>query len=206
VIHDSAPEHDSVNEAQSAPAADPIPEVPAPVEGAQLPRDSAVLAVDVPADAEIYVNGSKTMTEGSHRRYMSTGLISGRTYPYEVRAVVDRGGRQRTITKFVTLTAGFEAKMSFEFADGEQPETMLTLYVPAEAKVNLAGTDTEKTGSERVFTTARLEAGQVWDDYRVRVTLDRGGQKITKEETVTLRGGEDHELRFDFNESFVASN
>jgi uncharacterized protein (TIGR03000 family) len=206
VIYDSAPVQHGIPGAQPAPAANPAPDVPAPVEGAQLSRRTAVLALAVPASAEVYVNGSKTQTKGSHRRYMSSGLIPGRSYRYEVQAVVERGGRRRAITKTATLTAGSEAKISFEFADAEQPETVLTLYVPTKAKVNLEGADTEKTGSKRVFTTKRLEPGQVRDDYRVRVTLDSGGQKITKEKTVTLRGGEAHVLRFDFNASLMASN
>jgi uncharacterized protein (TIGR03000 family) len=129
VIYDSAPVQGGVEEAQPAPAANPAPEEPTPAEGARLPRGAAVLAVDVPAGASIYVNGSKTKSEGSHRRYMSTGLISGRTYRYEVRAVVDRGGKLQAITKSVTLTAGAETKILFEFADAEQSETMLTLNV-----------------------------------------------------------------------------
>jgi uncharacterized protein (TIGR03000 family) len=120
VIHDSAPSipTQDIEERESAPVAEPALEntpTPTPDEGVLLPRGTATLAVDVPADAKIYVNGSKTTTEGGHRRYVASRLISNQMYRYEVRAIVDRGGRQRVISKFVTLSAGSQAKMSFEF-------------------------------------------------------------------------------------------
>ena len=133
VIYDSAPMQQDVKEAQPAaadpaPAANPAP-TPPPVEGARVSRGTAVLAVNVPAGAKIYVNGSKTKTEGRHRRYMSPGLISGRSYRYEVQAVVERDGRELALTKSVTVTAGSEAKISFDFDDAVQPEAVLTLNV-----------------------------------------------------------------------------
>ncbi len=208
MIYDSVPggqEYDSVPGGQEIePGNDAAPE-PAPVQGTQASRGTAVLAVDVPADAKIYVNGNQTTTEGSHRVYRSSGLVSGQTYKYEVRAVVDRDGKRQELTKSVKLTANSEAKISFEFANTEQSETVVTLHVPAEAKVNLAGTDTQKTGSKRVFRTGQLEAGQVWDDYRISVTLERGGQEITREKTVSISGGQAYEFKFDFNDSSVAS-
>lgn len=206
VIYDSAPVEQSIEAPQPAPAADPAPTVPPPVESTRLLRNSAELVVDVPADAKIFVNGNKTNTPGSQRRYVSAGLIPGQTYEYQVQAVVERDGKEQTVTKSVSLTAGSEVKLAFEFPATEQIETVLTLHVPADAKVNLAGNDTAKMGSTRVFTTSRLAAGQVWDGYQVQVTWSRDGQEITKEKTVTLRGGEAQELSFDFNESLVASN
>ena len=212
VIYDSSPVQQSIEVPQPAPAAgpaptaDPVPTVPPAVESTQLLRNNAELVVDVPADAKIFVNGNRTNTQGSQRRYVSAGLIPGQTYEYQVQAVVERDGKEQTVTKSVLLTAGSEVKLAFEFPATEQVETVLTLHVPGDAKVNLAGNDTEKMGSTRVFTTSRLAVGQVWDGYQVQVTWSRDGQEITKVKTVTLRGGEAQELSFDFNESLVASN
>ncbi|MBI2477826.1 MAG: TIGR03000 domain-containing protein [Planctomycetia bacterium] len=206
VIYDSSPVQQSIEAPQPAPAADPLPATPPPVESTQLLRGRAELVVEVPADAKIYVNGNKTNTQGTHRRYLSAGLIPGQTYVYEVQAVFERDGKEQAVTKSISLTAGSEVKLAFDFPATEQVETVLTLHVPADAKVNLAGNETEKTGSTRVFTTARLAPGQVWDGYQVQVTWSRDGQEITKEKTVTLRGGEAQELSFEFSESLVASN
>jgi uncharacterized protein (TIGR03000 family) len=117
-------------------AADPAPAVPAPVEGAQLSHGDALLAVEVPSGAEIYVNGYKTKSEGGQRQYRSSGLIPGRSYQYQVQAVVEREGKQRTITKNVTLTAGSTAKLKFEFADDVQADALVTLLKQGDANVN----------------------------------------------------------------------
>ena len=207
VIYESSPVQQSIPEAQPAPATEPAPAVPPPPAAAtQALRGNATLVVDVPADAKIFVNGTKTNTLGSQRRYVSTGLMSGQTYSYEVQAVFERDGKEQAVTKNVSLTAGSEVQLAFEFPATEQAETVLTIHVPADAKVTLAGHDTDKLGATRVFTTARLATGQVWDGYQIQVTMNRDGQEVTKEKTVTLRGGESLELSFDFNESLVASN
>ena len=74
---------------------------------------------------------------------------------------------------FRSSTEPLEPITSGSRRDTEQTDTVLTLYVPAEANVELVGAETEKTGSKRVFTTRQLESGHVWDDYRVRVTVNR---------------------------------
>ena len=86
------------------------------------------------------------------------------------------------------------------------PATLLRLSVPADAKVVLEDTDTRLTGSERTFRTARLAEGEVWSNYCVRVVVEHaGGQATVQEKHLDLRGGEAHELRFDFGETRLAS-
>ncbi len=46
-----------------------------------------VLCVDAPPDAVVWVNGQRTTQPGSHREFVSSGLIPGRSYTYEVRAL-----------------------------------------------------------------------------------------------------------------------
>src|SRR5436190_3360164 len=41
-------------------------------------------------------------------------------------------------------------------------KTRLTIHVPAEAKISLAGVDTKQSGAVRQFATSRLAAGQNW--------------------------------------------
>ena len=65
------------------------------------------------------------------------------------------------------------------FGDGKQlavedaATTELTLHVPAEAMVTLAGAATQQTGDVRTYATDALAAGQEWDGYVVRVELQR---------------------------------
>ncbi|MCP4786595.1 MAG: TIGR03000 domain-containing protein [Fuerstiella sp.] len=105
-------------------------------EGARLADGRAFLAVEVPSDAEIYVNGYKTKSEGSPRRYMSSGMIPGRSYQCQVQAVVEREGEKQAITKNVTLVAGSSATLKFEFAETVQPDAFATLHAKDETSVN----------------------------------------------------------------------
>ena len=81
----------------------------------------------------------------------------------------------------------------------------MTLHVPADAKVYLAGREMNATGETREFTTSKLAPGAAWKDYTVRVVAKVDGREVSKEETITLTSGENRELSFDFNSNAVAS-
>ena len=82
--------------------------------------------------------------------------------------------------------------------------TRLTLHVPAEAKVTLAGVETKQAGETRQFSTSRLAPGQTWGDYKVVVEVERDGQMLTEERVITLRGGDDQELSVDIDGMQIA--
>jgi uncharacterized protein (TIGR03000 family) len=75
---------------------------------------SARIAVDVPEDARVTINGRVTTTPGSRREYMSRGLVPGYRYTYQVRAYVNRNGRELSDVKTVHLTAGSTANVAFD--------------------------------------------------------------------------------------------
>jgi uncharacterized protein (TIGR03000 family) len=77
-------------------------------------------------------------------------------------------------------------------------KTKLTLRVPAEAKVTLAGVETKQTGEVRQFATSKLSSGQNWNDYKVVVEVTRDGQTLREERTLKLTGGQDQELAVEF--------
>jgi uncharacterized protein (TIGR03000 family) len=168
--------------------------------------------VEVPADAKVFVNGAKTTSTGTSRSYVARGLKSGRTYAFNVRAEYADGERTVTKTKDIRLTAGETGNVVFDTPAEEQPQvatetpTKLTLNVPADAKVVLAGRETSSTGEVREFITNRLAAGTNWENYVVRVTVERDGQPITQERTITLVSGEAQNLSFDFQAEQVASS
>ena len=68
-----------------------------------------------------------------------------------------------------------------------------------------AGNPTKAGGETRTFRTTGLSGSKGWDNYTVRVELNRGGQTVTKEETISLKAGESQELRFDFDGDKIAS-
>lgn len=189
----------------AAAPADAAPPAAAPADvtpqtGAQIvPANSALLTLHVPADAEVLVNGRKTTSTGTVRRYMSKGLQDGYQYTYKVEATVTRDGQTITDTKVVRLRPGTQAAVAMAGNNKQESvATTLTLEVPENAQVRLAGVETKSAGKVRVFATNRLAAGQKWEDYKVEVTVDQDGQSITKHETLTLNAGETRTVSFDF--------
>jgi uncharacterized protein (TIGR03000 family) len=86
----------------------------------------------------------------------------------------------------------------------EATTTRLTLHVPAEAKVTLAGVETKQAGETRQFSTSRLAPGQEWNDYKVVVEVERDGKMVSEERVITLRGGDAQELSIDVDGTQVA--
>ena len=179
---------------------------------ARYRANSGTLTVSVPTDAKVFVNDAATSSAGSNRRYVSRGLSPGRTYTYTVRVEFERDGEMVTETKTAQLSAGDNAELSFDAAASEEQQladtpvdTKLTLNVPADAKVFLAGNETRLTGSERTYTTKNMTAGQEWPSYKIRVAIEREGQVLDQERTITLTAGENHELAFDFDMDKLAS-
>jgi uncharacterized protein (TIGR03000 family) len=83
-------------------------------------------------------------------------------------------------------------------------KTKLTLRVPAEAKVTLAGVATKQAGEVREFSTDRLAAGQAWQGYTIHVEVVRDGKTVAQDKQITLTGGAAQELSFDFGGEQVA--
>jgi uncharacterized protein (TIGR03000 family) len=163
------------------------------------------LAVQVPEDARVYVNDQPTTSTGSRRQYVSRELEPGYSYTYEVRAEVVRDGKTLEQVRRVDLRAGEVVNVAFDFPTTEQVETSLTVHVPADAKVYLAGHPTRSGGPTRVFKTTGLTAGQSWDQYTVRVEVERGGRLLVREETIRLKAGQAQELRFDLDGDKLAA-
>jgi uncharacterized protein (TIGR03000 family) len=187
------------------PPAGAAPVIPAPGTSTSTMRSDGLLSVNVPEDAKIFVNGQATSSSGEMRQYVSRELTAGFNYTYEVRAEVIRDGRTVEQVKKVDLRAGETARVAFDFPATNSTETSLTVHVPADAKVFLAGNATKAGGETRVFRTTGLSGNKGWDGYTVRVELDRGGRTLVKEETISLKAGQSQELSFDFEGDKVAS-
>jgi uncharacterized protein (TIGR03000 family) len=164
----------------------------------------------VPADAAVYVNGRLTTTPGTHRRYLSRGLVPGYGYTYNIRAVVTRDGKELNDTRVVEVSAGENRQVAFNFDQAPSQDlaasvpTMLTVRVPEDAEVMLEGRATSATGTVRQFTTNELAKGEKWEGYNVLVKLDRDGRVDTRQKTINLIGGQSHELTFDFDPERLA--
>lgn len=132
-------------------------------------------------------NGSRG-SHGSHGGYSSCGSNGGHASGGSAggSAYYHGGGDYYTSTQPATT--------NFVVSQAPAVKTQLTLRVPAGAKVTLAGMPTKQSGEVRQFTTTKLATGQAWQNYHVVVEMDRNGQLVREERTITLTGGQPQEL------------
>ncbi|NOY29100.1 MAG: TIGR03000 domain-containing protein [Planctomycetes bacterium] len=179
--------------------------VETPVSYAGASKTSASIAVTLPVDAMVFVNDRETTSIGSSRNYVSNGLEAGKTYAYKLRVEFEQDGEKIVEHKTLKLRAGDNLNVSFgsedssQLATEEPVDTELKVEVPADAQIFLSGVATKQQGTLRSFITKRLVSGQTWDGYTVRVELERDGQKLVQERTLTMVGGQTYELAFDFD-------
>jgi uncharacterized protein (TIGR03000 family) len=81
------------------------------------PDLTAHVTVIVPADAELWVDGSKTTSRGSVREFQSPPLEPGR-YAYDFRAHWMENGREMTQTQTVAVSPGAHITVDFPVRSG----------------------------------------------------------------------------------------
>ncbi|MFO1063981.1 MAG: TIGR03000 domain-containing protein [Pirellulales bacterium] len=162
-------------------------------------EDAVFLNVTVPAAAKVFVNGAATTSTGTVRQFVSRGLVPGKNYKFEIRAeMTDAAGKLVEETKTVMASAGQRDDVQFTMAGTQAAlQTTVTLHVPENAEVTLAGNKTSASGATRTFRTAQLKAGERWDDYVVEV---RVGSNV-KRESLRLLAGDDIQMSFNFDDS-----
>lgn len=175
-----------------------------------LSRDSALLLVKVPAEAKVFINDQLTVSTGADREYVSRDLLSGPQYKFVVRAEFVHNGRTASENKTVQLTAGQTANLDFTQGEAnaqtagsiaaQSPEThtTLTVRVPADAKLYLYGHEMKANGPVREFSTTKLPAGSRWAKYPIRAVMEKDGQQQVREQTVSIKAGESHEVSINF--------
>jgi uncharacterized protein (TIGR03000 family) len=73
---------------------------------AQAPNRVAHLNVQVPANAQVWIEGVKTTQTGTSRQFQSPPLTPGTNYSYEVRAHWMANGQPVDRTRNVSVHAG----------------------------------------------------------------------------------------------------
>ena len=172
---------------------------------AAAPADGALLVVEVPEKAKVFINGKETTTTGTVRSFISRGLNTDKKHTYVVRMVVESEGKPTEKTKTVALAVGQRETVSFPAAANPPLEeikpaatpTSLTLRVPANAQVWLQGRLTTTAGTVREFETETLRDGESWDDYDIKVVSEVNGRPWTATRRVTLTAGHDLDLTID---------
>ncbi len=82
---------------------------------------------------------------------------------------------------------------------------MLTLSVPADAKVIINGYTTTSTGAQRKYVSKGLDAASSYT-YQVHAEFTRDGQPVTEERTVKLVAGQSSSLAFGVATQPVVAN
>jgi len=81
-------------------------------------RAPASLVVRLPADARLTIDGEATRSASGTRWFVSPPLEPGKTYHYELKAEVTRGGKRLTETRRVAVRAGQGSAVTMAFAGG----------------------------------------------------------------------------------------
>jgi uncharacterized protein (TIGR03000 family) len=79
---------------------------------------------------------------------------------------------------------------------------LLTIWVPAKAKVFINDQETSTTGSQRRYVSHGLQPGLTYK-YVVRAELERNGKIATETKTINLTAGGDEGVAFGFNVSAI---
>ncbi len=116
----------------------------------------------------------------------------------ETRQVRIRGGQR------VDVEFRFQQALTAERPADESPRTTLILRVPQDAKVTLAGRETKASGPLREFSTTKLVSAGQWVNYPLRVEIERNGETLVQQRTITLAAGETLEETFHFDAPQVA--
>jgi uncharacterized protein (TIGR03000 family) len=82
------------------------PSAPAMESTPSTPLDRAVLNVQVPADASVWIEGTATKQSGATRTFVSPPLESGKDYAYTVKAQWKVGDKSVEDTRTVNVRAG----------------------------------------------------------------------------------------------------
>jgi len=165
----------------------PIPDADAGSTQFRQRSSQAVLSLKLPRDAKVYINGKLTKTEGTLRQYVSRNLKEDKDYRYQVKAVVNKDGREIVRTRLVNMRPGKDRLVRFDF---NQPQvTTLVLKVPADAEVLLDGKKTNAKGKIRTYTTRKLSNEQSWNDYKIEVRYSKDGQQVVEQRTLNLMAG-----------------
>ncbi|MGF1580470.1 MAG: TIGR03000 domain-containing protein [Gemmataceae bacterium] len=73
---------------------------------ASISNTPANLAIEVPADAKLYVDGKLTTSTSEVRKFVTPPLQQGQVYFYDLRAEVDRDGQRIAVNGRVIIRAG----------------------------------------------------------------------------------------------------
>jgi uncharacterized protein (TIGR03000 family) len=76
-------------------------------------QSPAEIRVNVPADAQVFINDQPTTSTGNEREYVARGLRDGETYQYRLRVEFADDGKQVVEKKRLLVQAGDVVELDF---------------------------------------------------------------------------------------------
>jgi uncharacterized protein (TIGR03000 family) len=81
---------------------------------------------------------------------------------------------------------------------------VIQVTLPADARLTVDGYLTTSTSSNRTFVTPALPVGETFQ-YTLRAEVIRDGRTVVETQVVTVRGGEETSVPFNFSSNIVAA-
>src|SRR5690606_38290506 len=101
----------------------PYPEwIPPADKLGNVPPNCACVIVNVPPDAEVWMEGQRSSQSGTTRTFFSPPLPPNQTFVYQVRARWHEGAGRREQIHEVTVAAGH--RIAVQFPLGREPEAV----------------------------------------------------------------------------------
>jgi uncharacterized protein (TIGR03000 family) len=172
----------------------------------QPPSDNALITVRLPSDAKLLVDDMPTNETGPVRQFVIPGsLEKGKTYHYNLKAEWMENGQPVTRDRKVDFQAGNQVVVDFnqnrdqttqprttttESLYGPTPTTaLITVRLPADAKLVVDDLPTPQTGPVRQFVTpGALEPGKTYH-YTLKAEWMDNGQSVKRERKVDFQAG-----------------
>jgi len=164
--------------------------------GAAPRPNQATVVVQLPAEAQLYIDGVPAPLTSATRSFNTPDLTPGQDYVYTVKAVVERNGAKQERTEKVFVRAGQQSRVdlrSFEVA--QAAPARVTVKVPEDARLFVDNVACPLTTAVRSFETPALEQGKSFA-YTLRAEVTRGGKTLTESQKVVMEAGKAVELEF----------
>jgi uncharacterized protein (TIGR03000 family) len=163
--------------------------------GLRASPNRALIVAQVPADADLYIDGVRVALGSTRRVITSPDLQPGRDYVYTLKARTIRNGKEAARTKQVTVRPGTVTNVAFNDLNAGVP-AQLKVELPSAARLYVNDALVEHPTTPAIFTTPALEPGKPYH-YVLRVELNQGGKTRTAVRTVKIEAGKRTEVRFD---------
>jgi uncharacterized protein (TIGR03000 family) len=161
----------------------------------------ATVVVDLPADADLFVDGKRADLTSAKRTVVTPELKPGKEYFYTVKAEAVRDGKKVEKVRKVAFRAGSVVRLNLGDLKAAPDQTAaaapsrVTVKLPEDARLYVDGVACPLTSGTRSFDTPKLEAGRSYY-YTLKAEVVREGQTRSESKRVVVEAGKQVEVDF----------